>query len=656
MPRPLRAPFAWLSGAAAIAATVSLLAHARAQEEGQEPSAHTVELGGQRFQAGTEEGLRALIGAAEARIRLSRQQEEDRRTARRQGLPWRQPRGYVDEDTRDGLRVVVKLARSLQSGREERAPGLWKLREAAWAADSNMRQPYLWRESLDLIGSLFMARHVTLNAVGRGSGRNPALNLPAHSAGDLSRVDPLPTTFWTPPGDIASKDLYHGFGRTTLPSITEEICTFEEEHKGYGARPAFDVRHQGRVWRVKFGEEHTGPFATRIWWALGYPVQIADYSPEFRIRYDRRILTKMNERKTNAIKLKLLGVSLLNMRDVQYRDPFRFIKAAVLKDGTRLSPRELRLRLFPILQPPQPPRESGPRELSQPGSHWPEEEWFQRPVQGRQRLPAKPELNESLYDSRFEAQIDHLVMDHAFLRTRERQPGVENVGFWDYNFGDHPKRRELRGMGLLSAWIDNWEVRWGNCRLRAIDEPGGRVRLEHVVTDLGAVLGNSAGLIRTVNGKIRFGPYPDDPNDFAWACTRAARPGQTSVPIRDFMPITKVRPFYEMNADDARWMARMIARLTENQIRQALIAAGYDAAPARLLLEKLVWRRDKMIHDLGLGGEFAYLRPSGPNRRLNYDPLKDGPFTATLPDGRTVEARVTGRYYVENGFVRRRPL
>src|SRR6185437_10202087 len=94
-----------------------------------------------------------------------------------------------------------------------------------------------------------------------------------------------------------------------------------------------------------------------------------------------------------------------------------------------------------------------------------------------------------------------------------------------------------------------------------------------------------------------------------------------------------------MTADDARWMARLIGQLTENQIREALIAAGYDNAEARLYLEKLLSRRDQMIRDLKLENEVPLLRPDLKSRGLTYSPSVDGPFTANFPDGKVVSAR-----------------
>ena len=122
-----------------------------------------------------------------------------------------------------------------------------------------------------------------------------------------------------------------------------------------------------------------------------------------------------------------------------------------------------------------------------------------------------------------------------------------------------------------------------------------------------------------------FSPKGENPHEFGWTFTRAPvfrGPGRMTTPFRivDFKPLVPTRAFSEMTIDDARWMARLIGQLTENQLAQALIASGYDAAQARLYLEKLISRRDQMVCDLDLVNEIPLLRPRGVNRPAQKHP------------------------------------
>lgn len=148
-----------------------------------------------------------------------------------------------------------------------------------------------------------------------------------------------------------------------------------------------------------------------------------------------------------------------------------------------------------------------------------------------------------------------------------------------------------------------------------------------------------------------FSPRGENPNDFTWTFTEPQiirGPGRMMTPFRinHFKPVVPTPAFAAMTTDDARWMARLIAQLTEDQLRAALIASGYDNADARLYLEKLISRRDRMIRDLNLEGDIPLLRPNGPNYKLSYVPVINGPFETTYK-GSTISARESSASIVD---------
>lgn len=541
------------------------------------------------------------------------------------------------------LKAMRKLAKEMQDGRIAYEQGARTMLELDWTMRDEFEPQYIARPSLD-IGQLFYRfRYYTLNAVGRGKESRPARNLATGSSADISRVDPKPSTFWTKPTAIAQKDLYYGFGRDAMPSIAGQICTYDGPHLGYGFHPSFDVKApDGTKWRTKFGEQSSAPFGSRLMWALGYPTQISDYCPEVRVKWDRRIFTEFNYRGINALYIKFAGLTLFNQADEVYQSPFPIVRYAVMKDGSRITTEQLQRGLFSAWLPPAPQQVRTRKVYDFATEQW-------TTVTEKVARPAHPDADPKYYDREFEKKIDYLVFIHANIRTKDGEEGVDQLGGWDYNFLDHQDLREVRSMAVIQGWIDNWDVRPGNNRLRMIKDDDGSIRLEHVVSDMGALFGNSSGLIRLHDGGLRGGLFQESPNAFTWVYTHPQRPDSYSVPIANYMPIAKLWPYYRMNIDDARWMARMMCQLTENQIKQAFIGSGYDAATARILLEKLASRRDHMIQDLGLEHELSLWRLRGEDRKLSYDPEKDAPFTAKLKDGSVVTARIDPQRYVVNG-------
>ncbi|HLK60495.1 MAG TPA: hypothetical protein VKU00_28295 [Chthonomonadaceae bacterium] len=524
---------------------------------------------------------------------------------------------WSSKKVRNGLKALEQIAGNLAQGKGDSAAEIHDIQEITWAVESNFRTPYVWRSSVDLGDVLFRTRYLTLNACGRGSAKDPAINLSTYEAADLSKVDPLPSTYWSPPESNRGRDLYIGFDRAALPDFSTTICTFKSPHKGYGIHPSFEVMRDDVRWKVKFDEEHSsGPFASRIFWAMGYPVEVYDYAPEVKVQWDRRILTQFNARQLNSTEIRLAHIPLFKEHPNRYFDPFHYIQYAVLKDGSRIEAEALRTQLFPV-------------------------------APGHSR-PKQPEKNPSLYNTAFESKLDYVVLKDASVTTNEDEEG-DDIGFWDYNNLNHDGLREVRAMAVLDAWMDNWDVRWSNNRLYLVEEKKGSYRLKHVVTDLGALFGNSSGLIRFVHGKLKSSLYQNVPNDYEWTFTHPQAPGKMTVPICNYMPVSKIEPFYELNLDDARWIARRMAQLSEDQIKTALIAAGYEAPVARLLLEKLVSRRDHMIQDFGLSNEIPPLRPHGVDTHVSYNPATDGPFEVTLPSGEKLTARNTGDWVLING-------
>jgi hypothetical protein len=198
---------------------------------------------------------------------------------------------------------------------------------------------------------------------------------------------------------------------------------------------------------------------------------------------------------------------------------------------------------------------------------------------------------------------------------------------------DHAGRRELRGVGILAAWLGFFDTRYDNLRVRLVKTDGDE-QIVHYFSDLGGGMGQTKGLLFM---------HGERPNEFPWTFTKPGLwqgPGRMARPLRieGYKPIVPTESFAAMTIDDARWMARLIGQLSERQIVQALVASGYDSAEVRLYTEKLINRRDRMVADLGLAKEIPLLRPEGVNRKFSYDPSVDGLVSANLPNGQQVTA------------------
>jgi hypothetical protein len=469
------------------------------------------------------------------------------------------------------LRKPEGSSKHTQRGLEE----IERLTEAALSHPSPLARE---RIEIDLVETVFAVNNNARSTVPRrfdvimapvallqifrpiGIGEKPAANLRPGPSADLSRRDPLLSSFWSPPTDIASEDLHDGFGRSGLPRLGEKLCRYAAPKETAGMNPGFEVDCDHECVKLKFGEVSSEPLVTRMFWALGFHADPTDYAAGVKVAYDRRIFTEFNSRqpvRTTFSVLWFIPVYTMNLQ--RPKDPFDYVAAAVLRDGRQWSGPELKRRL----------------------------------LTGTNFQPA------------VEAQIDYVVTTAANVQVKD--PQIKSIGPWDYGQLDHADRREVRGAGLLAAWLGFYDTRFDNTKLRLVG-PKKHPRLEHYFSDLGGGLGQTTGLISW---------HGENVNAFPWSFTAPPLDqgqGHWARPLRivGYTPIVRTPAFAAMTIDDARWMARLIGQLRAAQITQALTASGYDAATIRIYAQKLISRRNKMMADLGLSVEFPPLALESP--------------------------------------------
>jgi hypothetical protein len=452
----------------------------------------------------------------------------------------------VSARTRRGLHAIEHISHRAResSNSSERAVFARQLAEVNAAMQNNARSPV--PREVGLLQLPFVHYRYVSGRVGLG--HKPASNLSLHSTqDDLSKVNPLPSTFWSHRTNIATADLATGFDRITRPGFEEVIWRYAKAKDGFGAHAGFEAKSGETRIKIKFGEIHSEPFTARLFHALGYNVDACDYSPGLKVKFDRRIFAEFNSRKPVDTSITAFGV--LPVWTIHFQpehDPFDFIASVILKDGTILPTTDLRRA-----------------------------------------------LGAGATESNLESRIDYLITVPANVQLRNA--AERSIGPWDFGQLGHEQLRELRGAGLLAAWLGWFDSRFENTRLRLVQGDHGD-RLKHVFSDVGGGLGKSVGW---------SGWRGESPGEFPDSFTEPEvfqGKGRMTKPFRivNFRPVEPTPAFREMTIDDARWMARQIAELGEQQIVDALRASGFDEFNVALYRHKLLARRAKMLRDLGL--------------------------------------------------------
>jgi hypothetical protein len=507
-----------------------------------------------------------------------------------------QGRDRLSKKNRRGLREIVNRIQMLsrEARDAERAVLKHEIMELAAAISNDHRNPVPRYVGLPDLPFRFIDS--LSNPVARGN--SVAKNLERDSGGrDASELDPMCSSFWRRPRALGEADLFFGFGRSRLPKFGGEVWDYSAPKTG-GGNPGCELAgRKGRI-KVKFAETHSEPFTSRIFHALGYHVEATDFAPEIKIRYDRRFFLEFNSHAKLKMKIGVLFIPIYTFNFQRRYDPFDYIRYAVFKDGSIHSGAELRRFLL-----------RGARRGSLASGDF------------------RPES---------EAAVDYLVTVPANVQAKEE--GMKSIGPWDFAGLGHEDLRELRGAGVVAAWLGWWDARFDNTRLRIVERENGR-ELRHYFSDLGAGLGESSGTYRHSS---------EEPNDFTWTFTRKGR--GRSIHFPEYEPIEDALAFKRITFDDARWMARLIGQFSEEQIVAALVASGFDSASVRVYTEKLISRRDQLIRDTELTEEVPLLRPEGADRELDYAPGKEGAIRVEISTGNEIIAP-TGTTVLRRGRV-----
>lgn len=223
------------------------------------------------------------------------------------------------------------------------------------------------------------------------------------------------------------------------------------------------------------------------------------------------------------------------------------------------------------------------------------------------------------------------VIEEAFTYEKGRLRALasrfvegEVMGPWRYygtvaddgnDIFPHERRRELRGLRVAAAWLENIDTRLRNTLASWIpsqDTTRGYVR--HYLIDLGTTLGaGPREPLRPSGGHLRVYDLWNRLQRSPWDSV-APPPyrGLGSYEIEHFDPTTW-KPnfpnpaFQRMDRADAFWVARRIASLDDADLRAAVAAGRYsDARTAEYLVRTLAARRDLIARTyLDLGGGLA---------------------------------------------------
>ena len=182
-------------------------------------------------------------------------------------------------------------------------------------------------------------------------------------------------------------------------------------------------------------------------------------------------------------------------------------------------------------------------------------------------------------------------------RFRREAPEQKVVADWSWYQNPFVGRREYQGLIVANLLLNNWDWKTSNNKIYDIVDAQGTGRRTYVVRDLGASL-----------GKTSF------PQFLKWTPLRGMGQGSRNDPdgfeeqgfIKE-VEGQRVKFHYRgihqrlvdtVTVDDVLWTCRLMARISDQQWRDAFRAAGYTDADQQRFIAKI---RSKIAEGLALG-------------------------------------------------------
>ncbi len=214
----------------------------------------------------------------------------------------------------------------------------------------------------------------------------------------------------------------------------------------------------------------------------------------------------------------------------------------------------------------------------------------------------------------------YIIFYEGVLETKP--PGLIRVGPWALGGNGNGGLREVRALLLFNMWVSNLDLKETENNKLILKKVGDKYTFFHIQHDMGFTFGKT---------------YMERPGAFKWNLVKKVTDRYIYM---NYNPLIDNSLFDYVTYADARWMARLIARLTRQQITDAVALGGWPEPLQKLLVEKLIARRNQLVKVFGLVGEKT---PEGDT----IDYLKFDRFLST-PDGVVKEGNL--KIYEFDGY------
>jgi hypothetical protein len=190
-------------------------------------------------------------------------------------------------------------------------------------------------------------------------------------------------------------------------------------------------------------------------------------------------------------------------------------------------------------------------------------------------------------------------------RFEAERAEMKSLGKWEWEQNPFLGTRELNGLKVLMMLLNNWDARDDNNRIIRVTTSAGS-KDHYMVSDLGATFGKTGGLGSRSKNDVK--DYVA--SDFVDGVEQGIVKFHYKIRGKGLGMFAILYPPYAgrvadldqtmsgIKVDDARWIGSVLSRISAAQLRDAFVAAQYDA-PTIDLYVKEVSDRIRQLTTLG---------------------------------------------------------
>lgn len=185
----------------------------------------------------------------------------------------------------------------------------------------------------------------------------------------------------------------------------------------------------------------------------------------------------------------------------------------------------------------------------------------------------------------------------ADARFEARPDDVKRLEPWSWKENPFTGTKELKGLAVMMALLNNWDLKDENNMVISVKGAGGESELQYIISDLGATFGKTGGGITHSR---------NEPENYAKSKFIDGVQGNR---LRFAYSGKSQFLFDSITVEDARWIAGLLARLTDQQIGDAFRAADFKPDEQQVLASAVRARISELVR---LTGATTTTAPSVP--------------------------------------------